>query len=127
MEGTGEIGPVPTASLWPWWAKMARNGAAEGGRCSSGQRGAAEGGIGRAPAVSLRMGSVCWATSQGDAHRRSQEQEQEDAWAAAGKKRPKVANLGWARSVQRLETSFPLFTARERKFSDRSTLRESQG
>jgi len=38
MEGTGEIGPVPTASLWPWWAKMARNGAAESGHCSSGQR-----------------------------------------------------------------------------------------
>ena len=67
---------------------MARNGAAESGRCSSGQRGAAEGGIGRAPAVSLRVGSVSWETLQGDAHRRSQEQEQEAAWAAAAKKRP---------------------------------------
>ena len=39
----------------------------------------ADGGIGCAPAVSLRAGSVCWATLLGDAHRRSLEQEQEDA------------------------------------------------
>ena len=103
MEGTGEIGAVPTPSLWPLSAKMARNGAAESDRCRSGQWGAAGGGIGCASAVSLRVGSVCWATLQGDAHRRSQEQEQHDAWAAAGKKRPKLANPGCA---QRLETRF---------------------
>ena len=35
---------------------MARNGGTERGRCSSGQWGAADGGIGRAPAVSLVEG-----------------------------------------------------------------------
>jgi len=74
---------------------MARNGAAESDRCSSGQRGPADGGIGCAPAVSLRVVSVCWATLPGDAHRRSQEQEQEDAGAAAGKKRESCAASGW--------------------------------
>ena len=33
MEGTGEIGAVPTPSLWPLSAKMARNGAAESDHC----------------------------------------------------------------------------------------------
>ena len=56
MERRGEIGPVPPASLWPRWAKLARNGAAESRRCSSGQWGADDGGIGRVPAVSFREG-----------------------------------------------------------------------
>ena len=57
MEGTAGIRAFSTAFLWPQSAKMARNGAAESGRCSSGQRGAAEGGIGRAPAGGL--GELC--------------------------------------------------------------------
>ena len=56
MERREEIGPVPTASLWPRWAKMARNGAAESGRCSSGQWGAEDGGTGRVPAASFGEG-----------------------------------------------------------------------
>ena len=38
------------------------------------------------------------------AHRSSQEQEQQDSWAAAGQKRPKLASPGWALIAQRLET-----------------------
>ena len=85
LEVGGEIGAVPTTFLWLRWAKMARNGAAESGGCSSGQRGAAYGRIGLATAVSLLVGLVCLATLNGNAHRRSQEQQQEDAWAAAAK------------------------------------------
>jgi len=75
MEGTGEIGAFPSTFLWPRSAKIDRNSTTESGRCSSGRRGAAEGGIGRAPALSLGMGSVCWATLQGAAHGSSQEQD----------------------------------------------------
>ena len=57
MEGQGEIGAFPTPLLWPRSAKMARNGADESGRCTSGQWEAAAGGIGRAPAV--RFGEGC--------------------------------------------------------------------
>ena len=56
MHGTAGIRAFPTAFLWPRWAKMARNGAAESGRCSSGQWGADDGGIGRVPAVSFGEG-----------------------------------------------------------------------
>ena len=56
MEGTAGIGAFPTSFLWLRSAKMAQNGAAEIGRCSSGQRGPAERRIGCAPAMILGHG-----------------------------------------------------------------------
>ena len=44
---------------------MARNGAAESDRCSSGQLGAADGGVGRAPAVSFGEGCAWGAPCEG--------------------------------------------------------------
>ena len=47
---------------------------------------------------------------QGAARCRPQKHEQEDAWVAAGKKRPKLANPGWALIAQRLETLLGVLT-----------------
>ena len=63
---------------------------------------------------------------RGAAHRSSQEQEQQDAWAA-GKKRPKLASLGWALIVQRLETLLGVFTEGGLVASSQKELPTSQG
>ena len=88
MEGTGEIGAVPAPSLWPLSAKMARNGAAESDRCSSGQWGAADGGIGRAPAVSF--GERC-------------------AWRAPCERPPTAARRSKSSMMRGLQRGTPVF------------------
>ena len=100
MEGRAEVWGFPMPLLWPRSAKMARNGAAESGRCSSGQWGAAEGGIGRAPAVSLGDGCSWKAPCKGQpmAGRRCKKRRIQGLQRA--KKCPKLSNPGWAHSAQ---------------------------
>ena len=92
---------------------MARNGAAESGRCSSGQWGAADGGIGRAPAVNLGqgcgMGWSCKGLSK--ACRTSKRRRIRELWREKKEEKKKLANPGWALSAQRLETLLGVFTA----------------
>ena len=87
-------------------AKMAWNGAAENGRCSSSQWGAAKGGIGRAPAVSFEEGCGWRARCQGSpiAGRRSKSSRMRGLQRAknarnrrvgAGAHRPAAGNTSW--------------------------------
>ena len=64
---------------------------------------------------------------RGAAHRSSQEQEQQDAWDAAGQKRAKLASPGWALIAQRLETLIVVFTEGRILASSQKRLPTSQG
>ena len=127
MEGTAGIGAFPTSFLWLRSAKMAQNGAAEIGRCSSGQRGPAERRIGCAPAMILGhgcgMGWPCKGLAPpGRSSKRSRLRRLQQI-----KKRPDLENPVWALCAQRLETLRDVFRAGGGKGRLHSRRRVSRG
>ena len=102
MDGRAELGGFPIPFLCPRSAKMARNGGAQSGRCSSCQWGAADWGIGRAPALSLGEGWGWRAPCTGQSM--AEEYEEQDAGAKTtpetgesglGAQRPAARNTSW--------------------------------